>query len=259
MSAALGEAAARTPWLPYRRPREGARLRLFAFAQGGGAASTFSSWPELFPPDVEVCAVQLPQRENRIAEPQYRRLSELVPALAEAIAPLCDLPSAFFGLSFGALLAFELAHHLRRRHGFGPSALFVASQAAPRLTVPPAETSDKLSEEAFAEAVRREGAVGPEVLADRDLFALVVPLLRVDSMLSETYRYERREPLDVPISAFRGRADPRVTVADMEPWGEETVEAFRPREIDSGHIVVEATRDAILPALLADLAAERLR
>jgi surfactin synthase thioesterase subunit len=96
-------------------------------------------------------------------------------------------------------------------------------------------------------------------MANPDLFALVVPLLRVDSMLSETYRYERREPLDVPLSAFRGRADARVTVADMEPWGEETVETFRMREIDSGHIVVDATRDAVLPALLADLAAERLR
>ena len=60
--------AIRTPWLIVPEPRPAARLRLICFPYAGGGASTFSLWPRALPSHVELCAVQLPGREERLSE-----------------------------------------------------------------------------------------------------------------------------------------------------------------------------------------------
>src|SRR5579862_3518131 len=64
-------------WLPYRKARPDARIRLFCFAYAGGTASMFRGWQERLPSHVEVCAVQLPGRESRIQEPPLTRMKPL--------------------------------------------------------------------------------------------------------------------------------------------------------------------------------------
>ena len=63
-------------WLPYRQPQPQPRLRLFGFPFAGGAASCFHPLRAALPPGVELCAVQLPGRERRLAEPTIRALQE---------------------------------------------------------------------------------------------------------------------------------------------------------------------------------------
>ncbi|MEK8168926.1 thioesterase domain-containing protein [Streptomyces sp. M19] len=49
--------------------RSDARCRLFCLPFPGAAASAFLPWSDLLPPDVELCAVQLPGREDRFEDP----------------------------------------------------------------------------------------------------------------------------------------------------------------------------------------------
>ncbi len=104
-----------SPWLIRNRRDSDARLRLFCFSYAGGGASVFRLWAAGLPKGVEVCAVQLPGRENRIAEPLISSIDELTPLLCDALLQHCDLPFVFFGHSTGALTAFELSRELRRR------------------------------------------------------------------------------------------------------------------------------------------------
>src|SRR5579863_4294649 len=92
------------PWLPYLRPRPGARLRLFCFPYAGGAASVYRGFHEGLPPDIEVAAVQLPGRENRLRDPPVEDMARLVPMIADAHAPSLTGRFAFFGHSMGALI-----------------------------------------------------------------------------------------------------------------------------------------------------------
>src|SRR5215472_1072852 len=66
------------------------------------------------PPEVELCAVQLPGRETRLREKPFVRLPPLVRAVRESLRPYLHKPFAFFGHSMGALTSFELARELRR-------------------------------------------------------------------------------------------------------------------------------------------------
>ena len=115
-----------SPWVIPEKRNPKTRLRLFCFLYAGGGASIFRQWSENMPEGVEVCAVQLPGRENRIAEPPFRILASLVEAMVEALAPYFDVPFAFFGHSLGAKIAFELVRELRRKKGIQPVHLFVS-------------------------------------------------------------------------------------------------------------------------------------
>jgi len=74
------------------------------------------------PPEVELCAVQLPGRESRLREKPFVRLPPLVRAVRESLRPYLHKPFAFFGHSMGALISFELARELRRTRIVSPAA-----------------------------------------------------------------------------------------------------------------------------------------
>ena len=87
-------------------------------------------------PDVEMCALQLPGRENRSRDPLFKRLSEAAKESAEVLQPYLDVPYALFGHSMGALICFELARIQRRQHRPGPVHIFVLGRRAPQLPDP---------------------------------------------------------------------------------------------------------------------------
>ncbi len=48
---------------------------------------------------MEVCAIRLPGRESRLAEPAFEQMEPLVDALTDAVLPRLDLPFVIFGHS----------------------------------------------------------------------------------------------------------------------------------------------------------------
>src|SRR5579884_4085328 len=114
-----------SPWIKRANPQ--ARCRLFCFPYAGGGASIYHAWSRSLPAEIDVCAVQLPGRENRIGEPLFTSLPLLIDALAHELAPFFDKPFVFFGHSMGALISFELARCLRSRRQPEPAQLFVSA------------------------------------------------------------------------------------------------------------------------------------
>lgn len=129
-------------------------LRLFCFPYAGGNAQAFRGWQRYFLPDIDLCLVHLPGRGKRIDEPMFTRLDLLVQTVADLITSEPQPPYALFGHSMGALISFELARELRRRHFVSPRRLFVSGRGAP--TGASREVPRfNLPEEAFIGEVRR--------------------------------------------------------------------------------------------------------
>ncbi|MBB5123174.1 hypothetical protein FHS36_006653 [Streptomyces eurocidicus] len=92
------------------------------------------SWATAAPEGVQIAAVRLPGRDNRLSEPPLRSAQSVAEMLGPALAGRDDsVPWGFFGHSLGALLAFETAHWLTQRGHPGPRVLVVASAPAPHL------------------------------------------------------------------------------------------------------------------------------
>jgi len=242
------------PWVIRPRPNPRARLRLFCFPFAGGGASTYRGWPAHLPADIDVLAVQLPGREERLREPAFRDACELCATLLDVLGPYFDRPFALFGHCMGGLVAFELTRMLRVTGGPLPAHLFISAHCGPSKVhcFPPLAT---MSDRELVRLLQRLGGMRDEVLADGDVLRLLLPLLRADLTICETYRYAAAEKLACPISVFGGTLDNVVSRADVLAWSAETRGPFRARMLAGGHFFLDDAKPRLLQAVAEDLAA----
>ena len=239
-------------WIAFRKPNPQARLRLFCFPYAGTGASIFRTWPDGLPADVEVCPVQFPGRGTRLMETPFTQLSELVQALAQALVSLLDKPFAFFGHSLGALVGFELARQLRRQPGVQPVRLFVSADRAPQ--IPHRDRPiHALPEGEFLDELRRLNGIPGKVLEEAELMQIMLPILRADFAVYETYVYSTEPPLNCPISIFGGLQDHRVSRGDLEAWRDQTTGSFSSRMFPGDHFFLNTTQPVLLQALSQEL------
>lgn len=221
MSMATERSSAAERWISFRRSRPDARARLFCFPHAGGGASAYRHWPGKLPEAIDVCPVQPPGRENRIREAPLSTMDELVAAADRALAPLVDRPFALFGHSLGATVAFEWAHRLRDGGGPEPEALLVSARAAP--TAPLRfEPMFDLPLDAFKERLAELAGTPAEILENEEMMQILLPMLRADFEVHDTYRWRPRPELTCPIRVFGGRRDRAVTREELDAWHQVT-------------------------------------
>ena len=243
-------------WIAFRKPNLQARLRLFCFPYAGMGASIFRTWPDGLPAEVEVCPVEFPGRGTRLMETPFTQLLPLVQALTQALAPLLDKPFAFFGHSLGALVGFELARQLRRQSGVQPVRLFVSAARAPQ--IPHRDRPiHALPEGEFLAELRRLNGIPGKVLKEAELMQIMLPVLRADFAVYETYVYSTEPPLNCPISTFGGLQDHRVSRGDLEAWRNQTSGSFSLRMFPGDHFFWNTTQSLLLQVLSQELRRDR--
>lgn len=241
-------------WVTCPEPRPQASLRLFCFHFAGGDASAFRLWTTQLPTSIEVCPIELPGRATRRAEAPITRFPELLDKLASMMRPFVkQLPFAFFGHSFGGITAFELTRWMRRNQAPLPVHLFLSACPALHVRQEPAPRLSHLSDTEFLEEISARFGTPREVLASDDVRAEVLPALRSDLLVAESYRYAPEPPLDVPISSFGALQDPEVSQAEAEAWSQQTTAGFRLRMFPGNHFFLASERRRLFKALLEDL------
>ena len=140
----------------------------------------------------------------------------MVRDLATELRTYCQKPFALFGHSLGALIAFELAR-LLQSEALLPVHLFLSGYGAPHLPgkLPPMH---HLDDAGFLAALQELGTTPPAVLADEELLALLLPMLRADFSVYEQYQFQAAEPLPIPITLLGGKRDPLVTPEMLAAW-----------------------------------------
>ena len=228
------------------KPNPTARLRLFCFPYAGGGTAVYRPWVDSLPSTVELCAIKLPGREDRLREAPFQRLSELIPVAVQAVSPYLDIPYAFFGHSMGSLICFELARELRRVNQSGPAHIFVSALRAPQRWIPTPFTH-KLPDAAFVEEVgRRWGGIPEAALREPELLELLLPTLRADLTVVETYTYTSGTPLNCSISCFGGEDDQTVGEEDLAAWREQTRGGFTLTMFAGTHFFIRSAHKAVL-------------
>jgi pyochelin biosynthesis protein PchC len=203
-------------WFRCFRPVPSARLHLVCLPHAGGTARFFKDWADAVPTDVELLAVQYPGREDRLDDDQSGDLCGLADRVAGALSPLVGAPMVIFGHSLGAAVAFEVA----RRIDHPGLTLIVSGRPGPRHER--GGVQHLLGDEGLCEELSRLGGTNPLVFDHPELLRLVLPAVREDYRLSETYRPTPGPLLNCPVVACRGAGDPEVTAAESRSWQETT-------------------------------------
>lgn len=236
----------------YPRPNPASRARLFCFPYAGGTAAIFRPWPGYLPAEIELCAVQYPGRGSRIAERLNEDVTEMVNSCYDELQLFFNKPFAFFGHSMGALVSYEFARRLQREQRPGPFALFVSGCTAPQLRATDKATYD-LPEPEFIAELRQLQGTPPEVLDNKELMQLMLPIIRADFKASQTYQYDPGPSLECPIRAFGGLADEAVGREKIEGWSEHTSADFRAQMLPGDHFFLKTSLPLVTRIITQEL------
>lgn len=239
-------------WIVTPIPRIRAKLNLYCLPFAGGSSNSFRSWAPLLPPAVELRAFELPGHGSRLNENLYRRIDDLIPPLAEALARFTDRPFALFGHSMGALLGYELVLKLQEDYNLRPIHVFLSGHGAP--TLPEREEPiHQLPKQEFLAKIRQYNGTPHEVLENRELIELMEPILRADFEACETYQPTEVRPIHAPMTVMGGINDPGAARSDLEAWKDFTTKTFNVRMFPGDHFYLLQHKMTLLQAILQDI------
>ncbi|WP_165852248.1 thioesterase II family protein [Chryseobacterium pennae] len=139
-----------------------------------------------------------------------------------------------YGHSMGALLAYLVCHKLQEENLFMPEKLIVSGKKAP--SIPREKKIAHLPDEEFWNEIIALGGIPNEMLNYPELIDYYLPILRYDFKFVESYQYERKTKLNIPIDVFYGSEE--ATMADMIGWREETTEEVIITKLSGDHFFI---------------------
>lgn len=220
----------------------------------GAGASFFHPWGELAGPGRPILALQLPGREWRLIDEPYRDVVAAAADLAPSVVEQAGRGGrvALFGHSLGAVLAYEIAHALVRGGDVGVERLFVSGSPDP--WTPRTSRASGLDDDEFLLRVREFAGYDHEALADPDMRELILPALRADVEMHESYTPGTDAPLAAPITALHARDDALVSAEQTAGWSKATSGPFQMVEVDGGHMYLTEDAAGLLRLVAVDLA-----
>ncbi|XP_051872377.1 S-acyl fatty acid synthase thioesterase, medium chain isoform X1 [Pristis pectinata] len=222
----------------YRKPE--ALFRLICFPWAGGGSIHYAQWGKLFNNSIEVYSIRLPGRETRSKEPFVQNLQQVIDEIANILLPsLKEKPFAFFGHSFGAYLSYATAEYIKKNHSLEPVHLFVSGASAPHSAARfPVQKKSDLPDDEFLKWMTSIGGTPSEILINKDILQLFVPVLKADLRLVELIRYENPQMklLSCSISSFDGKED---VPHDLEAWKDLTIGEFTIHKLSGGHFYLK--------------------
>lgn len=225
-------------------------IRLFCLPYAGGSTRVFADWDRALPPWLDVVPLEPPGRGHRFDEPVTDDKAAVVAGLCETALSGLDRPYAVFGHSLGAFLGFELIVALQRL-GRPAGHFFASGAGAPHL--PTRNPAPRLHDDQLRAHIAKLGGTPPELIANDELMELMLPVLRADFTLADTYCPPPGALLDCPMTAFCGDRDDEAPAPDVLAWQRHTRSTCVVRMLAGDHFFVHSARDALLSLIVSAL------
>jgi medium-chain acyl-[acyl-carrier-protein] hydrolase len=126
--------------------------------------------------------------------------------------------------------------------------MLVSAHRAPQLPAREAPIHSLPDSELLVK-LRRLNSPAGEALKDPELRELLLPLLRADLAVCETYVHSAEEPLDCPIYAFGGLDDDEVNPEELAAWRIQTRGPFKLSMLPGDHFFLHSARARLLQAM----------
>jgi medium-chain acyl-[acyl-carrier-protein] hydrolase len=237
--------AAKSKWLMVVNSGQPIRTRLICFPDAGADPERFRIWSQGLADHIELVTLRLPGHGSRLKETPYDQWAPLLEDTFIALRPYLTEPHAFYGHSFGARVAYEMARLAQAHYPNLTRHLFISGCRSPdsQQARPYLHT---LAEDDFIQALIKLGAVPESVLQDTRLMRLFEPVMRSDLKLSELWSRPADKGLEIPLTALYGSDDTQDTAASMMSWREFTRREFELIEVPGNHDFLISHRRRLL-------------
>jgi medium-chain acyl-[acyl-carrier-protein] hydrolase len=219
------------------------KFRLFCFPYAGGGPQIFSAWAKVVPDGVEVRGFLPPGRGTRFNEPLIKSIPELAACAIAASEPYRGLSFAFWGHSMGALLALECARQLYVSGKQGPRHLLLSGMSPPGSEI--AVLRHKLDEQSFIEYLRELNGTGGSIFEEEELLEILIPILRADVMACETYSFQGKDILDIPVTVLAGIDDSHVDVDGLQGWQRYSSRPISIHSFPGDHFFIHSAAESV--------------
>lgn len=202
-------------------------------------------WSNFIHEDITIIPIELSGKGIRSDEPLYRTFVDMVDDVCRIIKSqiIDDTSVAFFGHSIGALILYELC----RRHEIDrlESKITILSG----ITLPSHYNNrniHKQSDEEFLKFIISLGGVSEDLVMNRELWEIFLPLIRNDIRLTETFGFEKLgRTLETKVAIFHGKDD-MSTQCEMNDWQQYLGVDIHYRGFAGGHFFIHsASREVI--------------
>lgn len=239
-------------WIAKMETYSNDSINMICFPFSGGGIHSFKNW-HLYLENTNLAVVQYPGRGIRMGEELFTNIDEIVETMYhEMVTYLQKKPFVFFGHSLGSILAFELATRLIKKDNVYPLHLFLSGHDAPHIDNWK-KPIHNLSEQGFINEIRRYNGTPQQVLENKEMMNLMLPILRADFQMIETYRFKNRPALDCPITVFHGNGDPHVKEEYAKEWAKHTDKKFTFQKYNGDHFFIFNNERKLLQHIQSEL------
>ena len=106
-----------------------------------------------------------------------------------------------------------------------------------------------LSDHEFIAELRQIDGTPDEILQNNELMELMVPLLKADFELFETWQPQQRSPLTIPIIATGGVSEFEGRREEVESWKEHTTAQCKVHFLPGDHFYIHQSEPQLLQLL----------
>ncbi len=208
---------------------------MFCFPYAGSSSIvTYKFLVDALPELIDICLIELPGRGIRINEKLINNLNQVVGEILKEINEFLDIPFIFFGHSMGALISYVLANEIHEKYKKSPYKLYISSHKAP-FQKRNYKKFHKMENSEFKSELLRMNGIPQEVFENDELMEILLPIIKNDFEICETYEFKQKNKLNTSITVLGGNKDEDVTKEDLISWKQLTCADFEIKMFEGDH------------------------
>lgn len=211
---------------------------LFCLPYAGGSEMMYYKWRNYLEPSIKLCPIELKGRGKRYNQPFYENIDEAVEDIYNLIKDkIGSNDYAIYGHSMGSLLAYELYYKIEKMGKRKPIHIFFSGYGAPNV-IKEREITYTLPDHDFMKKIVELGGTPEEIIENKELFELFLPIIKNDFKILETYNYKQREnKIACNISILNGNKD-FLKLEEIIQWQRHTCKETKIYTLNGDHFFI---------------------